>query len=56
MIENRRPADCMSYPSCEHLKSVLEKVPSDLVITRTVVLQKEAESVCARCEDFKPKP
>jgi hypothetical protein len=55
MIENRRSADCMGYPFCEHLKSVLENVPGDLVITRTIVLQREAESVCAHCEDFEPR-
>ena len=56
MDESRRPTDCSSYPLCEHLKSVLENVPGELVITRTIVLQREAESVCAHCEDFEPKP
>jgi len=55
MSESRRPADCKSYPFCEHLKSVLEMVPGDLVITRTIVLQREAESVCDQCPDFEPK-
>ena len=55
MVENRRPGDCRSYPFCEHLKSVLENVPGDLVITRTIVLQREAESVCSHCEDFEPR-
>jgi hypothetical protein len=56
MSESRRPTDCKSYPFCEHLKSVLEDVPGDLIITRIIVLQREAESVGPQCSDFEPRP
>ena len=56
MSESRSPTDCKSYPFCEHLKSVLENVAGDLIITRTIVLQREAESVCAHCPYFEPRP
>jgi hypothetical protein len=56
MDESKRPTDCTSYPFCDHLKPILEKVPGDLVVTRTIVLQRKAESVCAHCGDFEPKP
>lgn len=56
MSDSIRPADCKSYPFCEHLQSVFEKVPGDLAITSTIVLQREAETVCAQCSEFEPRP
>jgi hypothetical protein len=55
MTENRKPIDCKNYPFCDHLKSVLEEIPGDLLVTKTVVLQIKARSLCAQCADLEQK-
>jgi hypothetical protein len=56
MTELRKPMDCMFYPACEPMKELLRGMPVSLVLTRTVLLQREAESICAQCPDWEPKP
>jgi hypothetical protein len=56
MTESREPINCRNYPFCDHLKSVLEEIPGDLLVTKTVVLKREARSICAKCADFEPRP
>lgn len=55
MQQRRSPTDCKNYPLCENLKALVKEIPPDLFITKTIVLQKEAESVCSVCNDFEPK-
>jgi hypothetical protein len=56
MAKRRYYTDCVLYPQCESLKELVRDIPKGLVLTRTVVLQKGAESICAQCPDWKPKP
>jgi hypothetical protein len=56
MAKTRYPTDCMFYPQCERLKELVRDIPDDLVLTRTIALQKRAEPICAQCPDFEPKP
>jgi len=53
--KRRRPVDCNHYPLCEHLKTLVSEIPPDLFVTKTIVLQKEAERLCAQCDDFEPR-
>lgn len=55
MQQRRSPTDCKNYPLCENLKTLVKEIPPDLFITKTIVLQKEAESLCSVCDDFEPK-
>jgi hypothetical protein len=56
LAELRKPMDCMFYPACEPMKELLRDIPVSLVLMRTVLLQREAESICAQCPDWEPKP
>jgi hypothetical protein len=38
------------------MKELLRDIPVSLVLTRTVLMQKEAGSICAQCPDWEPKP
>ena len=55
MAKRRYYTDCVLYPQCESLKELVRDIPKDLVLTRTVVLQKGAEPICTKCPDFEPK-
>lgn len=55
MHKLRRLVDCNHYPLGEHLKTLVAEIPPDLFVTKTIVLQKEAEQLCAQCNDLEPK-
>jgi len=56
MTELRKPMDCTFYPACEPMRELLRDIPVSLVLTRTVLLQREAKSICAQWPDWEPKP
>jgi hypothetical protein len=56
MAELRKPMDCVFHPGCEPMKELLRDIPVSLVLTRTVLMQREAESICAQCLDWETKP
>ena len=56
MPEQRKPTDCSFYPLCKHLEPMVSEMLTDPHSAKTIVLQREAESVCPQCPDFEPKP
>jgi len=56
MTASRRPMDCKDYPSCDHLKPVVEEIPSNLIVIRRVFLLREAWRICIKCPDFESEP
>jgi hypothetical protein len=56
MAERRTPMDCRNYPSCDHLKPVVEEIPSNLIVIRRVFLLREAWRICIKCPDFESEP
>ena len=55
VIEKGKPVDCKHYPFCEPLQTRVRDLPQDLIITRVVVLQREAELICRECLAFEPE-
>lgn len=53
--ELRIAANCRQYPMCEHLQTKARDIFGDLVLTRIVLLQREAASVCNQCNYFESK-
>ena len=56
MPEQKKPTDCSFYPLCKHLEPMVRETLTDPHSAKTIVLQREAESVCPQCPDFEPKP
>jgi hypothetical protein len=55
MKKRRKPENCMYYPLCEPLKTLVGQLSLELLDTYTDLLTKEAESVCSLCDDFQRK-
>lgn len=52
MKKHRKPEDCMYYPLCEPLKTLVGQLSLELLDTYTDLLPKEAQVVCSLCDDF----
>jgi hypothetical protein len=50
------PMDCIFFPQCESLKELVRDIPRNLKLTKSIVLQKRAESFCAECVSFERRP
>ena len=55
MEKRRKPENCLHYPLCEPLKTLIGQLSLELLDTYTDLLPKEAESVCSQCDDFQHK-
>jgi hypothetical protein len=53
--ELKSAANCRHYPRCEHLQAKVPHIPGDLILTKIVLLQREAASVCNQCDYFESK-
>ncbi len=56
MEKAKYPTDCIFYPQCELLKELVRDIPQNLKLTKSIVLQKRAESFCAECGNFERRP
>ena len=55
MKKHNKPEDCMYYPLCEPLKTLVGQLSLELLDTYTDLLPKEAQAVCSLCDDFQRK-
>ena len=56
MEKAKYPTDCIFFPQCESLKELVRDIPRNLKLTKSIVLQKRAESFCAECVNFERRP
>ena len=56
MKQVKYPTDCIFFPHCESLEELVRDIPRNLKLTKSIVLQKRAESFCAECGNFERRP
>jgi hypothetical protein len=55
MVDSKKPIDCIHYPLCQDLETVSRDIPASFSGLHAIVLQKEARSICIKCQNFKSK-
>lgn len=52
MEKGRNPAHCQHYPLCEPIKTLVSSQSPRLLDSHTILLPKDAESICNQCNEF----
>jgi hypothetical protein len=55
MVDDKKPIDCAHYPSCQEVATVSRHIPVSFSGLHALVLQREAESICLKCQCFESK-